>query len=70
MPGKNNNDENNTDTTFLAKNLRSSFYRKMEWTKWLQLERGVSNTMSNKMLYFLKAYPKMPQMINLTTLAT
>ena len=46
--GKNNNDENNNDATFLAKLFRSSFCRKMEWTKWLQLRRGVSNTVFNK----------------------
>ena len=28
--GKNNNDENNNDATFLAKLFRSSFCRKME----------------------------------------
>ena len=46
-PGKNNDDENNNDAIFLAKLFRSLFYQKMEWTKWLQLGRGASNTMSN-----------------------
>ena len=48
VPGKNNDDENNNDATFLAKLFCSSFYQKMEWTRWLQLGRGVSNTVSNK----------------------
>ena len=52
MPGKNNNDENNNDATFLAKLFRSLFYQKMEWTKWLQLGRGASNTMSNNSYVF------------------
>ena len=30
VPGKNNNDKNNTDTAFLTTLFRSSFYRKME----------------------------------------
>ena len=51
-PGKNNNDENNNDATFLAKLFRSLFYQKMEWTKWLQLGRGASNTMSNNSYVF------------------
>ena len=52
VPGKNNNNENNIDPTFLAKLFRSSLYQKMEWTKWLQLGMGVSNTMSNKSYAF------------------
>ena len=52
MPGKNNNDKNNNDATFLAKLFRSSFYPKMKWTKLLQLGRGVSNTISNKSYIF------------------
>ena len=74
VPGKNNNDESNNNATFLTNLFCSSFYQKMEWTKWLQL--GVSNTMSNKSyifckhIYFSIDIPKMPQMINLTILAT
>ena len=52
VPGKNNNDENNTDASFLANLFRASFYQKMGWTKWLQLGKGVSNTMSNKSYIF------------------
>ena len=48
VPGKNNNNENNNYTTFLNKFFCLSFYWKMGWTRWLQLGRGVSNTMSNK----------------------
>ena len=48
LPGNNNDDENNNDATFLAKLFCSSFYQKMEWTKWIQLGRGVSYTMANK----------------------
>ena len=52
VPGKNNNDENNNNATFLANLFRSSFYQKMEWTKCLQPGRGVSNTVSNKSYIF------------------
>ena len=56
MPGKNNNDENNT-----------CVHRSIE--KCNERNDGKECNQHN-ILYFLKAYQKMPQMINLTTLAT
>ena len=76
MPGKNNNDENNNDATFLAKLFRSLLYGKMERRRCLQLGKGASNTMPNKSyifkkhIYFRINIPKMPEMINLMILAT
>ena len=52
VPGKNNNDENKKDATFPVNLFCSSFYQKMEWTKWLQLGKGVSNTSLINLLSF------------------
>ena len=40
VPGKNNNDENNNDATFLAKFFRSSFYRKNELNEIITTGKG------------------------------
>ena len=55
----------------LSTGFRSLFFGKMEWTRWLQLGSGVSNTISNKShifkkhIYFRIDIPEMPEMVNL-----